>query len=450
MRASLFIKIFLGFWLVTIAVLGSWMLANRYLDALPIRDQQEMQPPPEGPPRRIVLRLIYSLQNAPLETLPLIIQTASQEHGIGIWLLDKSGRDLMQRPVPDDVREIADELRGPRRQVFDAGSDRHLVAHTIIREDGKLRMVLALPPPRHRLLSVLGANPWLRLLLAVLVSGLVCYALSRLVTTRLREVGRASRRLAGGDLQARIRVRQRGGDETDALARDFNAMAEQLEGRIQAQKRLLSDVSHELRSPLARLRVALALALDAPEKRPDYLARMESDTERLEELIGQLLSTQQQNVTLDSHIDLVALLQRLCEDASFEGSAEGKRVTLETALQEALVASHADLLQKSFDNMIRNALRHTAAQSEVSVRLQLLGDCYVASIEDRGPGVPEAELSAIFDEFYRVDTARTREVGGYGLGLSIARRAIEQHGGSLRAENTGSGLRLVVRLPVSN
>jgi len=196
--------------------------------------------------------------------------------------------------------------------------------------------------------------------------------------------------------------------------------------------------------------VALALALDAPEKRPDYLARMESDTERLEELIGQLLSTQQQNVTLDSHIDLVALLQRLCEDASFEGSAEGKRVTLETALQEALVASHADLLQKSFDNMIRNALRHTAAQSEVSVRLQLLGDCYVASIEDRGPGVPEAELSAIFDEFYRVDTARTREVGGYGLGLSIARRAIEQHGGSLRAENTGSGLRLVVRLPVSN
>ncbi|TGD74684.1 HAMP domain-containing protein [Mangrovimicrobium sediminis] len=447
MRSSLFVKIFLGFWLVTIAVLGSWMLVNQYLDTLPFADQQAAPPPPEAPPRRMILRLIYSLQNAPLENLPLLITTASQEHGVSIWLLDRRGNDLLQRPVPEDVVEVAGELRGGRRQAFGSGGDERLIAHTIYREDGRLRLVIGLPPPRHRLLGVLGANPWLRLLIAVLVSGLVCYGLSRLVTVRLRAVGKASRQLADGDLHTRIRVRERGGDETDALARDFNVMAEQLEGRIQAQKRLLSDVSHELRSPLARLRVALALAMDAPAKRGDYLERMELDIERLEELIGQLLTSQQGTITLDSHIDLVELLRRLCDDASFEGASQGKRVSLHTTLDEALVASHADLLQKCFDNMIRNALRHTAQDSEVTVSLAQEGSHFRVCVEDRGPGVPEAELSRIFDEFYRVDTARTREHGGYGLGLTIARRAIEQHGGSLHAENTGSGLRLVVTLP---
>ncbi len=454
MRTSLFLKIFLGFWLVTVAILGSWMLLNQYFD-----DQPFAQPPPmaqegppmaqEGPPRRFMLRFIYGLQNAPRERLPLLLDTASHEHQVSIWLLDSNARDIRALDVPPDVADLASELGRGMRQASSRGKHAQLVGYYIYREDGPLRLVVALPPPRHRVLGALGANPALRTLLAILVSGLVCYGLSLLVTRRLRELGRASHRLAEGDLAARLDVSPRGGDETDQLARDFNAMAEQLQGRIQAQKRLLSDVSHELRSPLARLRVALALAQDAPERQQQYLERMEQETERLEELIGQLLSSQPQRLTLDTHIDLISLLAQLCADASFEGSADGKSVRLETSLEEALAASHGDLLQKCFDNLLRNAVRYTDAGSTVTVTLTRAGENWQIAVEDRGPGVPEEELSRIFDEFYRVDSARSREQGGHGLGLAIARRAVIQHGGEMRAENTGTGLRLLVSLPAS-
>ena len=267
------------------------------------------------------------------------------------------------------------------------------------------------------------------------------------MTGRLKQLRTASRQLATGDLAARIDVRDRGGDETDELARDFNSMAEQLQERIQAQKRLLSDVSHELRSPLARLRIALALAQEDRAGSADYLGRIERETERLEELIGQLLSTQGDAIELDSHIDLVPLLQQLCADAEFEGSASGARVEFYSDLGQALVASAGDLLHKSFDNILRNALAHTATGTAVQVTLEQLDDDFRVGIEDRGPGVPEDELDKIFESFYRVDTARTRGTGGYGLGLSIARRAIDQHGGRLEAANLAQGLAVTVTLP---
>ncbi|MEM8662113.1 MAG: ATP-binding protein, partial [Pseudomonadota bacterium] len=152
---------------------------------------------------------------------------------------------------------------------------------------------------------------------------------------------------------------------------------------------------------------------------------------------------------LDSHIDLVSLIQQLCIDANFEGTPEGKRFSLYTDLQEALVESAGDLLRKSFDNILRNALHHSPKDSEVAIELKQADSHYVVTITDRGEGVPESEVEHIFDAFYRTDTARARETGGYGLGLSIVRRAILQHGGSVTAENTDSGFQVVVQLPMS-
>ncbi len=449
MRGSIFIKIFFGFWLVTIAILGSWQLAVQYFDSMSFTGVEHR--PGDGSPQRRVLRLIWALENSPANALPKLIADGRDKHGVEIWMLDESGQDLLQRSVPPDAAELAQRLQRGRRRAFKLTGEHYLAAHAIVRPDQRRwRVVMALPPPPHRVLGVLGANPWLRLILAMVISGLACWALSRLMTNRLRELQQASRLLAEGDLGARIKVRSRGGDETDELARDFNTMADQLEARIQAQRQLLRDVSHELRSPLARMRVALALAMDAPEKRTDYLSRLDQETERLEELISQLLSSQQSDLTLDKHIDLVALLQQLCADASFEGKADNKRVTLQATLDQAVVASSADLLLKSFENLIRNALHHTPVGTSVAVHLTLDGDHYRVDIEDAGPGVPDEELQRIFDEFYRVDTARSREEGGYGLGLAITRRAIEQHRGQVQASNTGHGLRLTVKLPRPN
>jgi two-component system sensor histidine kinase CpxA len=448
LRGNLFIKIFLGFWLVTITILGSWMFASHYFETR-APELRERGPHPAGRPPRMVLSILYELQSLDEGRLTRTVEQAQQEHNITIYLLDRERGELLGRTVPPAVSDLAARLDGARRHARQRSEAGHMVAHEIFRRGHPpLRAVFVFGHPPGPIISALGGNLWLRIGLAVLVSGLACFALSRLMTNRLKELQQASRRLANGELDTRLQVRERGGDETDELARDFNSMASQLQERIQAQKRLLGDVSHELRSPLARLRIALALAQEGGGNPGQYLARIEHEAERLEELIAQLLSTQVRDIPLDAHIDLVQLLQQLCGDANFEGQGEDKRVLFSHDHQQVLVASAGDLLHKGFENILRNALGHTPPGSEISVELTSTpGQCRV-TIEDQGPGVPEEELERLFDEFYRVDTARTREAGGYGLGLAIARRAVMQHRGELHAENTGSGLLIVVSLPI--
>ena len=448
LRFQLFGKIFIGFWLATIAVLVSWQLSTHYFDSNPGRGAVEHRP--HGPPQRFVLRMIYDLQNVDDSELQALLERASARHEVGIYLLDRQGTDLFGRQVTPGVEKVAAQLRGAHRRAFLRNGREHLLAHEIYRPDhGVLRVVFVFRPSRHQLLGLLGNSIWLRIGLAVMISGIVCYSLSRLLTKRIKTLQLASRRLATGDLDTRLRVRERGGDETDELARDFNSMALQLQERIEAQKRLLGDVSHELRSPLARLRIALALAQENPEKTPEYLQRIEQESERLEELIGQLLSSQGGDIEFDMHIDLVALLEKLCSDANFEGAAEGKHVAMSATVPEAMVASSGDLLHKSFENILRNALNHSGSNTGVSVSLERLEDCYRVRVVDHGGGVPEPELEKIFEAFYRTDTARTRDTGGLGLGLAIVRRAIIQHGGQVSATNTGSGLAVTVTLPAA-
>ncbi len=447
---SLFVKIFVGFWLVTIAVLASWMATDSYFRSLPADDLPATDHPAAGPPHRFVLRMIYDLQHTPQEELPALLRTARQKHGVEIYLLDSSGEELLGRDVPPAATRLAAQLDGARRRAAGHDHRRLLLAHEIYRPDvGAVRAVFRLQRPR-AVMGWLGRNLWLRLGLAVFISGIVCYLLSRMLTGRLKELQTASRRLAGGALDTRLQVREAGGDETDEVARDFNSMARQLQERIQAQKRLLADVSHELRSPLARLRVALALAQEDRDQSARYLQRIEQEAERLEELIGQLLSSQPGAVSLDRHLDLVTLLRTLCDDASFEGRAGNRRVSFASSSQEAVVATAGDLLHKCFDNILRNALAHTPEGSQVDVTLEREGGDYRVRVRDQGPGVAENELENIFGEFYRVDTARTRESGGYGLGLAIASRIIRQHGGAIRADNSHPGLTVTVVLPVDS
>ncbi len=448
MTGKLFLKIFVAFWLACCAVLASWMLASNYFDEQPPA-AFERDDPSRGPPPRFLLRSLYELQNVEFARLQEKVEHARKRHGVAIYLIDANGRELLGQTTPQEVLDLADRLEGPRRRVMQVLPTGRMIAHRLHRSDaGPVHAVFVFGPPRGAL-GVLGENPWLRILLAVLVSGLVCYGLSRLMTSRLKQLQLASRSLANGDLDTRLTVRDRGGDETDELARDFNSMAAQLQQRIQAQKRLLSDVSHELRTPLARLRIALALAEQDADNREQHFKRLEQEAERLEELIAQLLSSADSQVNLDSHIDLVTLLRQLCADAGYEGNAAGKSVRLHTDQRQAIVASSGDLLRKCFENLLRNALTHTAPNTVVDVTLRQQQNRVVICVEDRGPGVPEAELGRLFEAFYRVDSARTRETGGYGLGLSIAQRIAAQHGGTLTARNTGNGLELTAELPLA-
>lgn len=449
LRGRLFFKTFAGFWLATLAILGSWLLAARYFEATGFNNLPQQLSAASNRPPRFLLGLNYDLESIEADRLPDFVAEFERARDVKLWLLQRDGADLLGREPPAEAVALAEELRGRRRRAMTGNENATLFAHDIYNgEIGHFRIVVRVPHPRSRIMRALGPRPGLRLALAVLVSGLLCFVLSRVLTRRIGRLQLATRRLAEGELDTRIEVRSRGGDETDELARDFNHMATELQQRIQSQRRLLADVSHELRSPLARLRVALALAQQQRPEGDDQLARIERETGHLEALIRQLLASRAEHAELDTHIDLVPLLAELCADAEFEFAVRQTPVQFCPAVETAPVLTGGDLLHKAFGNILRNAALHSPESMPIEVSMERIGDTIVTRVIDRGPGVPGEQLERIFDDFYRVDSARDRQSGGVGLGLSIARRAVEQHGGRTEAANLDPGLSVTVTLPV--
>ena len=260
-------------------------------------------------------------------------------------------------------------------------------------------------------------------------------------------------RLARGELGTRLApgVGSRR-DELADLARDFDSMAARLEHLVESRDRLLHDVSHELRSPLARMHLALGLARQNPANIEASLARIESEAGRLDGLVGEILSLSRAEIAgadCQAYFDLARLLAAVIDDARFEARAQEVRVLAdipEPGSGTPTVAGHAELLRRAFENIVRNALRFSRPGQAVEVSLAAIAErsVYAVTIEDQGPGVPETSLETIFEPFVRgADPGQ-----GYGLGLSIARRAIAAHGGTISAENrTGGGLAVTVTLP---
>jgi two-component system sensor histidine kinase CpxA len=269
------------------------------------------------------------------------------------------------------------------------------------------------------------------------------------------------RKLASGDLSARFEEnRAMGEDELSSLGRDFNRMAERIESLVLSHRQLLRDVSHELRSPLARIRVALGLAQQqADPAQAQLLARIEHEAERLETLIAQVLTLSRlesgAGATTREPFDLGELVDGIAEDARFEAVAKGVEVLVTGAQDAMTVNGEVSVARSAIENVVRNAIRVSAAGSAVEIELGLRSDPEAARVRavlrvlDRGPGVPEAELERIFEPFTRGEKARERMSGGVGLGLAIARRGIESHGGTILARaREGGGLVIEMEIPV--
>lgn len=287
-----------------------------------------------------------------------------------------------------------------------------------------------------------------RLFVMLIIGGVVCYILAWHLTKPIRLLRTAAQRLASGDLKARVGLQK--GDakgEMADLGHDLDRMAERIEALVEGQKRLLRDISHELRSPLARLNVALGLV--RKHETPAavvHLNRIENEAERLNELIGQLLTL----TILESgceelgkeHIDLAELVGEVVDDASFEAEDRGRHVRV--AASEPLSAlGNRELLRRAFENVVRNAVRYTKEGSAVEIELLKVHEQNkahaVIKVRDHGPGVPEAALTDLFRPFYRVAEARDRQSGGTGIGLAIAERALNLHNGMISARNGAEG-----------
>jgi two-component system, OmpR family, sensor kinase len=240
-------------------------------------------------------------------------------------------------------------------------------------------------------------------------------------------------------------------DEIADLGRDFDQMAQQLQSLVGAQRRLLHDASHELRSPLARLQAAVGLARQQPEHLDEWLNRIEREGTRLDTLVGELLTLSRLEAGIgaqpNDYVDLNDLVGEIADDAKFEAAASGRQVAF-SGSGEVIVKARAELLRRAVENVVRNAVKYAPAGTSVNVELGAPDRSRRArlAVSDRGPGIPEGDLSNVFEPFFRGGGADSR--AGYGLGLAIARRAVEAHGGSIRAINRdGGGLRVEIELP---
>jgi two-component system sensor histidine kinase CpxA len=287
--------------------------------------------------------------------------------------------------------------------------------------------------------------------IAILAAALTSALLARYLSSPISRVQKATRSLAAGALDARVGgPLNRRKDEVGTLARDFDTMAERIQALLTDKETLLRDVSHELRSPLARMRVALALAQRRADgaAQPD-LARIEREAERLDALVGQVMTLTRLRTATEPRREVLHLDQIVADvldDARFEHPARCIELAARMPVQ---VLGDAAGIKSAVENVVRNALLY-ADDSHIEVRVEAANGTARVRVLDRGPGVPAEELKRIFEPFYRTDKSRAHQTDGQGIGLAITARVMELHGGSVQALNrAGGGLEVVLTLPAA-
>lgn len=360
-------------------------------------------------------------------------------------------------PDAGDAREIvARALASGAVETDFSQDDRSLGASPVTFPDGR-RYVLVLQWERMGLPGLFWGSTlgYMRLAGLLLTAIIFCYLLALYLSSPIRKLRAATNQLADGDLQTRVAPKLgRRRDELADLAHDFDQMAARIESLILSQQRLNRDISHELRSPLARLNVALEIAKQKsnPETTP-ILERMEAESARLNDMIGRLLMLARLESGSDEmepvRVDLAELVRDVAADADFEAKAKGKSVELQKA-DACVVLGNEDLLRSAVDNVVRNAVRYTHDGTAVVISLAANNGHATVRIADHGGGVPDEELAQIFRPFYRIGEDRTRRTGGTGLGLAIAERAVNAHKGSIVARNANGGLEIEIGLETAH
>jgi two-component system sensor histidine kinase CpxA len=391
-------------------------------------------------------------------------QAYALAHHQNLALEDANGQTLCGSPVQMEASQISESRGG----IIGAQIGSEYVWHVPITSSNGSNYMLSLTRQ-----ATTEEHPWYvyllhfafpQLFVAIAVGGATTYVLALLFTRPLVRLRQAARELAQGNLKTRVTestvtreaIQE---DEFKGLIHDFNHMAGRLESLVDAQQLLLRDVSHELRSPLARVSVALELAReDAAPEMETYLSRIERETAKLNQLIGQLLAlSSMEAVERNGNFQPVSLrnlIQEMIPDAEYEAQQRKSSISF-SAAADGVIAGNRELLYRAIENVVRNAVRYTEQGSDVEIQLKTTGvesqQRAILEVRDHGPGIPEDQIEQIFRPFYRVDRARSAETGGFGVGLAIAERTVKLHGGELHAENrSGGGACIWMAFPLLN
>lgn len=484
-KSGIFIKIYLWFWLATALVVAAQIGLYKLI---------EPQPPFAHHVRQTLDTVLAVYGQTALDhhvrgnhtEAAKLSETSKNSTGVNIYFIDQTGKDLGSRSLPGDVLSAARQAHEGGQAKFVFTKERALLARSSTAEDGNPYIIVGSmqseafdppkppgppgPPPGHKpvFLGPLlpppppGDNPLfflvVRILIILLISGVVCYWLARYVTSPVVTLREATRRFAGGDLTVRIgKGFSSRNDELSGLAEDFDHMAGRIGSLMAQQRQLLRDISHELRSPLTRLNVAVELARrQAGDDAKPVLDRIETEAYVLNEMIGQVLTiarldSETERIPIAS-IDLKGIITEIVADANFEAQSRNCNVELVEGT-ECAVPGNEELLRRAIENVIRNAVVYTHKDTKVEVGLRCIvsdSTSYAEiTVRDHGPGVPESDLPNLFRPFYRVSNARERQTGGTGLGLAITKRAIDLHNGRITVSNApGGGFVVVILLPL--
>jgi two-component system sensor histidine kinase CpxA len=378
---------------------------------------------------------------------PVLQSTLDQR--VKMWLIDETGHEVTGGNPPASISEAAGKSRVLSDPTVHSQGDTTLVAVRTAGKQGQYTLVA-----QYQAVPLLRGEGLFRLFaVSTILASIACLLLAHYLSAPIWRLRLASQRLANGDLDARAGENMgKRSDEIADLVRDFDAMAERIRDLLSNQKRLLGDVSHELRSPLARLRVALALARrhENEAQRPAH-ERIETEIERLDAMIGRILLLSRleagETSLSTAELDLNEVVESVLEDARYEAERTGHSIAF-FAEANFRAEANEDLLRSSIENVLRNALYYTSGDEPIEVTLLASPGGAMLRVRDHGPGVPPETLPKLFRAFYRADDSRVTGTGGTGLGLAIAKRALVAHGGTISARNaTPHGLVVEMTLP---
>ncbi len=451
-------KIYLWFWIATAFIIFTQLSFDRLTDSGPFdRFRHDMHASVFSMYAKILADLHSRGDHAEIAR---VAEDFKKSNGIDTYLLDDTGHEIENRPVSKNALDLSIKVSrsGMRAVAFE--NEMELMAVPVKGRNGRQYILISEasrknmgPPPGNASQAVM------HIILMIATSGVVCYGLARYMTSPVVALREATKRFAAGELDVRIaRTIGNRKDELSELAEAFDKMAERIESLMTLQKQLLGDISHELRSPLARLNVALELSRRlAGDGAQRSLDRIGQEADALNGLIGQVLELTRFESGIEgvkmAPVDLDGLVKEITSDADFEALGRKRGVKL-IVCDECVINGNEELLRRAIENVVRNAIKYTAENTmvEISLRRKTLSQAPVAEItvKDGGAGVPDADLAHLFRPFYRVSGARDRQTGGIGLGLAITDRAVMLHHGKVTAANAETGgLIVTLILPLS-